>query len=412
MPYIRDYRFPFAYPVHTSGNDVDVHGRDAFNTSFGDRIVTGRIDDISIQFKFNLATEPLTSTVTGTGTTTSADAMATLQSGATASSTAKLNSKNLIRYRSGHDGFAYFTTIWPNPPTNANGYARIGPFDSLNGFWWGYKGTTFGVGRRYEGVDIFTPMSSFNVDKLDGTGPHNFKILPDNVNLFGISWGWLGIAPIFYYVFAGLKRGWVLAHVDDLGNKSTTLSTFDPVQPITAEVANSAAAANVKMRTGSWNGGTTGWFESDSWTARYFQTQNTKTIGATKTSLFGLQNPTTIFSRPNKVIWELVSIGVAIDNGTSGIIQLHKNPTVTSASYGTAIDAVNSTGLLDTAGTTFTATGSIQFMGGAAGNSGAHWDLTNERILLYPGETLHASENSGSSTTQNVTVSVRWREYW
>src|SRR5574343_1126859 len=245
-------------PLHRLCVSTDVDGHEALNSIFGEKTIATRIDDIAVQFQYNLATRDVVSSTSGTGNNTLSDSLVTVGSGGTSNSTAQLQSKKWVRYRPGHEGFAYFTAGWLTPPAHANGKALAGPRDDNDGFAIGYQGSSFGVLRRRKTVDSFAAQADWNLDRLDGTGPSRATLDPTKLNIFGIRWAYLGIAPITFYWHSGRTRGWIPFHCIDLTNRQQEVSVLNPVLPIRFSVANGGASTNVRMFTGSWNAGTVG----------------------------------------------------------------------------------------------------------------------------------------------------------
>ena len=108
------------------------NGTENFIFAFGEQLSTKKHDDISTQFQYNyLDTRfdlraPVT---TGDGAVTSADSKIRASSAVTG--TAIIVSRNAIRYRPGHSGYADFTLR-----ADGTGTAKGGAFDELqqNGF--------------------------------------------------------------------------------------------------------------------------------------------------------------------------------------------------------------------------------------------------------------------------------------
>lgn len=390
----------------------DRWGRHAFCTIFGEQVHARRVDDIAVQFQYNVATMDITTTVDAQpyGAVAIDASRLKLTTGANAAGTAKAVSKNWVRYRPGHEGFAFFTAGWPVPPTHANGYSRIGPFDANDGFGVGYVGTSFGVFRRRATSDTFVAQADFNLDTLGADprrNPSGFVLRKDFVNIFAVHWGFLGVAPIFFSVYGGPGVGWVPFHVLETHNTGVVVNVRNPVLPITAEVAN-GNTTNVQLLTASWNGGTAGQFEACEAGSRVFTAGNVEAGITTVNSVLGIQSQATWQSLPSKIISRALGLGVRVDGAVEVTIRVHKNATVTAADYATDVDATNSVHKYDTAGTAVSG-GSVLFSAGVPGNSGAFFDLINQGIKWYPGDTIHVSATSGGAPVQ-VDVDFRWVE--
>ena len=94
-------------------------------------------------------------------------------------------SRDIVRYRPGHEMFAYFTYAWlDGGVAGAKNY--IGIMDANNGYYIGYNGPDFVVGRRKGGAGTEYPRSSFT-DKLDGSGLSGHTIDFTKINIFRVT---------------------------------------------------------------------------------------------------------------------------------------------------------------------------------------------------------------------------------
>lgn len=101
-----------------------------------------------------------TETVTGTGSITQAGDI-TLATGTTADSTAKYSTVDKARKVTGTTN--QFRAVARNVTApQADNVRRIGAYDSNNGFFLQFDGTTFGVGSRKSGTDTIVENGSFN----------------------------------------------------------------------------------------------------------------------------------------------------------------------------------------------------------------------------------------------------------
>lgn len=229
--------------------------------AFGAGISHVRISQVSANFSQALTYNDVTSTVTGGGTTAQSNGAAQITSGTATTASAKLASNTTLSYTPGREGYAMFTAAF-TAPTSAATTQSIGLYDTSNGFFIGYNGTTFGVTHRQNGVDTFYAKTSFNEDTLVGNVNSFFtrNSAPEAIdltkkNVFRIRFGWLGAAPIRFEVMSPDGR-WVRFHVIRYPNTSVAPSLYNPSLPFTAEVTKTAAdATSLTINSSSWDAG-------------------------------------------------------------------------------------------------------------------------------------------------------------
>lgn len=79
--------------------------------------------------------------------------------------------------------------------------AAVGPVTGTMSFAAGSTGSTANVTTEREGVVAttnWTHADAFNIDNLDGTGPSGITIDPTQMNIYQISFHWLGVGVISY----------------------------------------------------------------------------------------------------------------------------------------------------------------------------------------------------------------------
>lgn len=126
---------------------------------------------------------------------------------------------------------------------------RYGYFNSYNGLFFETNGTTMNVVVRSDVsgsiVDTAIPSTSWNVDKLDGTGASGKIADPNKQQLFIIDFAFLGAGPIRFSIMIGQEL--VPVHVIESSNVLATSWSRSADLPIRCEIENigtSASASN------------------------------------------------------------------------------------------------------------------------------------------------------------------------
>ena len=145
--------------------------------TFGEQVVGSKVDDISVNFVYpfyNTEFDLEPSVVSGDGVVTVADAELVVSSANSGS--AFVASKDKVRYREGHTGYADFTARF-----GATGNSEAGAIDSVNGFFIRSTNGVISVGIRRNSSDTYNvTQSSWTGDDLsdvDWTKKNIFRIM-------------------------------------------------------------------------------------------------------------------------------------------------------------------------------------------------------------------------------------------
>lgn len=231
---------------------------------FGSAVSGSRYNQVEIDFS---TTDPdsitdLTVTKTVGGDASNSGGQALFTTGTNTNSGIKAVTNTSVTYRPHAETFVAFTAIFTTGI--ASSYQRIGLYDTNNGFFIGYEGTSFGVTKRSGGTDTTTAQASFSEDTLSGqTGsgytrngtPEAIDLTKDN--LFRIRFGWLGAAPIYFEVFSP-DGEWIVFHKIKHPNTAAVPTVQNPNLPITLDIQKTGAGATVlAMNTACWAAGST-----------------------------------------------------------------------------------------------------------------------------------------------------------
>ena len=224
--------------------------------------VTGqRNNEIELSFFTAFNTDLITNTTASGGSATITGGHARYQTGTSATGSAKGVSVYSCKYRPAHEQYVFFTAAFTTGV--ANSYQRIGLYDTNNGFYVGYEGTSFGVTLRTGAANTFIARASWNGDPLDGTSGSKFTRggSPEAINLtysnlYRIRFAWLGSASIFYEVFSP-DGGWITFHTIRIPNSQLDPSIQNPELPITIDIKKTSGASDLAMYTACAAAGTT-----------------------------------------------------------------------------------------------------------------------------------------------------------
>lgn len=324
----------------------DGRGNEATVAGFGDLVIGQRLPDILIAWNYDINPERAVETVTGVGAVgiDNSRLYVAVEGGA---GTAEVSSKRYIVYRAGYSAQAMFTAAFDTPAAGTT--QECGAIDADNGYYLSistdnqlqvvYSSTHGGI--------VPTNQYQFNVDILDGTGPSRFKLNPQAMNIYRISYGYLGKLPATFEVYGGTKIGWVLFHtvdtIDIAGGGDNFLAIEEPNLGIRFRTS-SDGTANVRLLSGSWNGGIIGGFHDRSLNDHFSFDVTTTITAVVETFIGAMRVKSTYAGKPNKLTVDLHNISGGVDGTKPVVIRVYKNTTLTG---GTWVDPIGPTSLIE-----------------------------------------------------------------
>lgn len=386
----------------------DFAGRRGFNTVFGETVVGTREDDISVQFQYSNSTLDVTELVSGSGATSNSTQQAVVSiTGAIGSS--RLTSLDSVRYRAGHEVVAQFTSVYVGAQAGVK--QSHGLFNTADGVGFGTEEGVFGVWILEGGAKTFVPRSSWLGDKLDGTGPSGFDLDPTKVNIYQVSYGWLGIAPIIFSVYTGHLTGWVVCHWIDRINTVAVPHLHNPTLPMAMEVVRGAGAGTAaSIRSSSWKAGVVGGYQEAPSADRWFSYTSlafTVTAGVNN-NVFTIRNKSTYQGVNNHVIAELAIVAFENSTNKSMAIYGNKGATLAGNSAYADINTANSVMEVSTGGTVTVGTRGPATV--LRKDADVRTDVRNTGIFIYPGQAFTFEVVPDAGAVGTMSISARWIE--
>lgn len=227
----------------------------------GAAVTAVRNNEVEISFFDSFNSDIITNTTASGGSATIVSGHARYRTGTNATGAAKGVSVYNCKYRPAHEQYCFFTAAFTTGV--ADSYQRIGLYDTNNGFFIGYEGTSFVVTLRTGASDTTTARASWNGDPLDGSAGSLFTRdgSPEAINLtysnlYRIRFAWLGSASIYFEVFSP-DGNWVTFHTIKIPNSQLDPSIQNPELPITIDVKKFSGAADLSLYTACVASGTT-----------------------------------------------------------------------------------------------------------------------------------------------------------
>lgn len=265
-------------------------------------------------------------------------------------------------------------------------------------------------------TDLFIPQSTWNGDKLDGTGASGATIDPTKGNVFQIGIQYLGYGSISFEVevaTSGNNPEFVVVHTIRAPNTRTSTTFGNPSFPFTMAAYSAGSTTDLAVRCGSFAGFIEGEKRLHGNRFSYFKTLTT--VGDTNLqALFTVLNTRYYGGRTNQAVINMLSASGALKHTSPCIYYLIKNGALAGNPNFQSLSS-NSCSLWDTAATTVTySTGDQLLWTGHLGDTGEldhHFDMTGfEEFTIQPGEWVTLAARAATGTPSYVTGSLNTRE--
>jgi hypothetical protein len=211
-------------------------------TRFGEGMSAKRISQLNMKPTWGISGLRYTTTETGTGATVGeTNGEFRLQSGTDNSSIAQIITNQRGLYHAGAMGQCGIGVRIPTAPTST-AFCEWGYTDFTNGFYFGVDGTGKYVAYVTGGAVTKAYQSTWNVDKLDGTGASGKTLDLSNGAIAHIDFTWYGYGDIefSYYVknATTLRIERETCHIFKIDGAA---SIVDPNQPLAFRTGNGAS---------------------------------------------------------------------------------------------------------------------------------------------------------------------------
>lgn len=468
-------------------------------SAFGDSLASQLKPIVSMKATYGLLDNVETFTATG-GSVTVADGMFVLQTGTSVGGYGVAWSRQPIVYQPGVGVEARGTVGFTTPV--ANSLQLFGLFSSVDGMFFGYNGTSFGVMHRYAGeieVRVLTVDTASNanttvtvvlngvsysglavtnsgvasttaheltvaleataaadawyIQHIDDTIVFTFKgagaqsgaysatpaagafvgtfsqtkagaapteawtaqaswngdtcswLDTTKVNLFRLSFAYLGFGPLRYEVLNPSTGRWVTCHTIQWGNAYTTPNFRNPSMRVGYASASMGSSTNLTVRGAN----AAAFLQGQRFDGRTFGADGTQSGVTTETQVLTIQVRREFGARAcNAVLLPKVAT-LTTDSTKGAVFTLYRNATVAGTTNHQYIDQNQSIALVDTAGTTVS--GGRVLADVAVGPQGRTTvDLDRLGIPLIAGDELVITARVVSGAAAEMSAAVTWEE--
>lgn len=405
---------PAAYSYQLAGLG---HAEDGIYVGYAD--IAGSVPQLGILYVRRGVREVRTLTVT-TGATSAANCTITLNGVAfTVALTAASNIQRTV-YEISQATYADWDA-YPSGATVVFVKKSAGTASGTYSFGAGTTGAAATIAQTKAGAastDTFIPQSSWNGDKLDGTGASGVTIDPTKLNIFQFSFGYLGTDSIVLQskVFPSNNDGkFVTLHTILLPNTLNTSSFGNPSFPFTLAAYSAGSTTDLTVNCASFSG----FIEGNKYLhgGRFSYFNSLTTVGATNfQALMTVMNARYYKGRTNQAVINLLSVAGALKHTSPCIFYLIKNGTLAGNPNFQQL-TTDSCSLWDTAATTVSYTDGYQLLWtGHLGDTGeidhhfGNGSYNAEELTLQPGEWVTLAARAVTGTPSYVTGSINTRE--
>lgn len=278
----------------------------------------------------------------------------------------------------------------------------------------GTSGSAASFNETLAGVsstDTFIPQSSWNGDKLDGTGPSGATLNPQYGNVYAINVQYLGYGAVVFQV--EIAAHFVTVHTIRFPNTQTAVNITQPAFPFSLVAASAGSTTNKSVYCSSAAGFRTGAVPRYTGGRSVVYRDTSGFVGSTAATyypLFSVRNSLVYQGRVNQSVEHILSIVGTHDDATPVAYYILRNATLVGTpnflQYST-----NSTLYWDQAATTCTITNNEQILGVYyAGSQGTLSFLIEDDMTIQPGETVTLACRAVTGTATYVSGALNIRE--
>lgn len=261
-------------------------------------------------------------------------------------------------------------------------------------------------------TDTFIPKTSWNVDKMDGTGRSGQTLDPTKGNVYRFDIQYLGFGALVFRVEIVPTNGnsptFIPVHIIRYPNTYTTPSLSNPAFPFAAIAYNSGSTTNTTLKVASVGAGVEG--EIHPTGPRFAYRQSSASISTTLLPMFTIRNDYVRSAKANQTVVRCITLTGAMKHNFSGEVYVVRNATLTGTPDFVAHDTYSCTSVdYSATGVTYAANNQL-LVTQSLGDTGNFTYTFTEGLSLQPGETLTVAAKVFSGTATTFVVGLNTRE--
>ena len=262
-------------------------------------------------------------------------------------------------------------------------------------------------------TDTWIYQSSWNGDKLDGTGASGFTLDPSKGNVYQIGIQYLGFGTITFQVevpgSGGNNATFVTCHTIQVPNTRTTPSVTQPSFPFTAAAYSAGSTTDVSVSISSFAGFIEG-IERELGPRQTYSATSTTVSTGSYYALFTVRNERVFASRANQAVVKIISFGAGHDDATPVSVFLIRNATLAGTPNFTQHSSTSCT-YIDTSATTCTVADNSQIITTLPVSQNSSVVMTfPDNNTIQPGETMTVAARTVTGTATWTLAVLNTRE--
>lgn len=372
---------------------------------------------IQICFTYGINTDNCNTAVAGGGSVTASNSMAVVASAAAANASAQISTDRICFCAPGNTVLAVVSAAFAVGV--AGNTQLVGAGTTTNGLFFGMNGTSLGVACRSNGITTWVAQASWNVDRMNGTGPSGITLNPTFGNTYAIQYDALGFGNATFMVYSPPSNvanpkismdDFVVVHRQFFNNASGALGVQNPQFPLTAISSNTTAASAVAISVASF----CCFVETDLKNTLMHSLEFTKSINSStfvpalvlfnKPTFNGVASTTTVLIR---------EIGFAMGGVARGdSLLVLRDPVMTALGTLVDVSASSCVSYSNSATSTVTAGTGVPLYSSVIYSTHDHFDVSDLGLYISPGSYMcfAARTCAGNAAATNNTVCVTWSE--
>jgi len=253
-------------------------------------------------------------------------------------------------------------------------------------------------------TEQFIAQTTWNTDRMDGTGPTGMTADWTKGNVFGVQFQYLGYGDAFFYVVDSFTGRPQLVHVVRNANTRTSTNLRNPNLFLAWESRNTGTGTSRESRGASGGAFVEG---QVTFLGAQFGVTGTKTCSAgVETPVLSLRASTTYINRRSSAQLQIDRFSLAADGTKTVDVKVYKNGVLTAPQF-QRVNATTSAADYDSAATAVTG-GTQVYAFSVAKTGNVTESVTDLALFMQAGDTLTITATSVNAT--DVSATVVWVE--